>query len=335
MKTERRHELEKNQLADWLTSKITWCEENARLIAGVVAGIAIIGIVYFVLSNRKQEREAAAWNTFFTANVGPDTGALETLANNDGDLLAGQLADLRLADHNLAQGIDEMSKDRTAATEKITKSKDYYTRLEKSRNAWMQERAALGLARGYETLGMLDKAQEHYTKLRDFKDGLYHDFAVEKLKYLGRRQTQEFAEFYKNHKPRKLPGAGPLVDPSRFTMPNDATHSGLNLTPDTIFPAGTAAATTTTPAPASTATGDASRYAVPAATPSGTPAATPTGTPTATPTATPAATPATSATPAASTPAPSTTPTGTKPAASPSASASATPATTTPAATPK
>jgi hypothetical protein len=329
MKTERRHELEKNQLADWLTSKITWCEENARLIAGVVAGIAIIGIVYFVLSNRKQEREASAWNTFFTANIGPDTGALETLAKNDGDLLAGQMADLRLADHFLSQGINEMSKDRAAATEKITKSKDFYSRLEKSRTVWLQERAALGLARGYETLGMLDKAQEHYTKLRDFKDGLYHDLAVEKLEYLGRKSTKEFAEWYKNHKPRKLPGAGagPLVDPSRFTMPNDAAHSGLNLTPDTIFPAGTAAGTTPA-APATTATGDAARYAVPAAVPSGSPAATP------------AATPATSAAPAASTPAatapaPSTTPTGSKPAVSPTASASATATSTSPAATPK
>ena len=312
MKTERRHELEKNQLADWLTTKITWCEENARLIAGVVAGVAIIGIVYFVLSNRKQEREASAWNAFFTANVGPDTGALETLAKNDGDLLAGQLADLRLADYYLSQGINEMSKDRAAATDKITKSKDFYSRLEKSRTVWLQERAALGLARGYETLGMLDKAQEHYAKLRNFKDGLYHDLAVEKYEYLGRKQTKEFAEFYKNHKPRKLPGvgAGPLVDPSKFTMPNDATHSGLNLSPDTIFPAGTAAGTTPA-APATSATGDAARYAVPAVTPS----------------ATSAATPAASAS--------ATSPTATKPAATPAASASATPVSTTPAATPK
>jgi len=302
MKTERRHELEKNTLADWLGHKIVWAEENARLIAGVVAGIVIIGIVYAVLSNRSQERDVSAWNSYFTASSTNDSKGLETLAKESPDLLAGQMADLRLADIALAEGLELISTDGKKGQDKINESKTYYSAVaDRARDPWLKQRAALGLASGYEAVGLIDQAKAQYTKLKDWKDGLYNEAAAEKLSYLEKPETIKFAKWFtaRERKPREE--KGPLLDPQDLSkLPG---HEGMSpsaftpgsLSPSAAFPAGTAAATA---APAASASATAAPSATPTASPVATPAATPAASPIATPKAT--AAPSASARPSAS-----------------------------------
>jgi hypothetical protein len=275
MKTERRHELEKNQLADWLAHSITWCEENARLLVGVVAGILIIGAAFALLSNRKEEREAKAWNTYFAAKAeaGKDPSGLEGVAKADGDLFAGKLADLTLADIALNQGLAAINTNRELAETQLTQAKNYYSKVRKAGDEHLQERADLGMARYYESMGMIDEAKTEYEKLKNRKQGLYVELATQKLAYLEKPATLAFAKWFRDQKPKPKPaGTG-------FLNPND-----LNKLPP--FPAGSAAATPTASATPS-ASPSASPSATPAASPSATPAASakPSATPTASPTA--------------------------------------------------
>jgi hypothetical protein len=278
MKTERRHELEKNQLADWLANSITWCEENARLLVGVVAGIMIIGAAFALLSTRKEEREAKAWNSYFAAKAeaGKDPSGLETVAKADGDLFAGKLADLTLADIALNQGLAAINTNRELAETQLTQAKNYYSKVRKAGDEHLQERADLGMARYYESMGMIDEAKTEYEKLKSRKQGLYVDLATQKLAYLEKPATLAFAKWFRDQKPKPKPaGTG-------FLNPNDLSK----LPP---FPAGSAAAT-----PAASAT------ATPSASPSASPSATPAASPSASPSATPAASAKPSATPTAS-----------------------------------
>jgi len=273
MKTERRHELEKNQLADWLGHTITWCEDNARLLVGCVAGLLIIGAAFAMLSNRKEEREAKAWDSFFAARSGQsaDTTALESIAKTDKDLFAGKLADITLADIALNQGLELMSTDREQAETHLTQARNHYSEVRKAGDEHLQERAELGLARCYESMGQIDEAKAEYTKLKGRKDGLYVDLATQKLAYLDKPATIAFAKWFRDQKPKPRPaGTGFLNSGNLDKMPP--------------FPDGTAAA-----APA--ATPSATPTATAAATPSASPSATPTETakPSATPTASPTA----------------------------------------------
>lgn len=270
MKTERRHELEKNQLADGLGRAITWCEENARLLAGVVTGVLIIGAVFALLSNRKEEREAKAWNSYYTARAeaDKDVAGLETVAKADGELFAGKLAELTLADIALNQGLAAMNTNRELAETQLTQARNYYLEVRKSGEEHLQERADLGLARFHESMGQINEAKAEYKKLKDRKKGLYVDLATQKLAYLDKPATLEFAKWFRDQKPKPKPAGTGLVNPSDLSK----------LPP---FSTGTAAATPT---------------ASPSATPAATPAAT---TATATPSASPSATPAASAKPSA------------------------------------
>jgi hypothetical protein len=286
MKTERRHELEKNQLADWLAHSITWCEENARLLVGVVAGILIIGAAFALLSNRKEEREAKAWNTYFAAKAeaGKDPSGLEAVAKADGDLFAGKLADLTLADIALNQGLAAINTNRELAETQLTQAKNNYSKVRKAGDEHLQERADLGMARYYESMGMIDEAKTEYEKLKNRKQGLYVELATQKLAYLEKPATLAFAKWFRDQKPKPKPaGTG-------FLNPND-----LNKLPP--FPAGSAAAT---PTASPSATPVASATATPSASPSASPSATPVASPSASPSATPAATAKPSATPTAS-----------------------------------
>lgn len=265
MKTERRHELEKNQLADGLGRAITWCEENARLLVGVVTGILIIGAVFALLSNRKEEREARAWNSYFTARAeaGKDPAGLESVAKTDGELFAGKLAELTLADIAMNQGLATINTNRELAETQLAQAKDYYSKVRKSGDEHLQERADLGLARYYEAMGMIEEAKAEYQKLKGRKLGLYVDFATQKLAYLEKPATLEFAKWFRDQKPKPKPAG------TAFINPNDLSK----LPP---FPTGSAAAT---PAASPSATPTASPSATPAA--SAKPAAAPTASPTA------------------------------------------------------
>lgn len=285
MKTERRHELEKNQLADGLGRAITWCEENARMLGGIVAGVVIVAIVFALLSSRKEERETKAWDSFFAAKAGTtvDTSTLESIAKADNDLFAGKLAELTLADIAMNQGLELMTSDREKAEEFLTQARNHYLNIRNAGGEHLQERADLGLARFYESMAQIEEAKKEYTKLKNRPDGLYHDFATQKLEYLEKPSTLAFAKWFRDQKPKPKPaGTGVLGSNDLSKLPP--------------FPAGSG---TTTPSASPTATSSATPTAVPAASPSATPAASasPSASPTATakPSATPTASPTASA----------------------------------------
>src|SRR5262249_1319416 len=112
MKSEQRHELQKNELADWLVQTAEWGRVNAPVLVGVIVGATVVIGGYLYFRNMATESAAAQWNTFFTASGRQDTRQLESLSVRDSGTPAGQMANLMLADTDLANGIELMSTDR-------------------------------------------------------------------------------------------------------------------------------------------------------------------------------------------------------------------------------
>ncbi|OYV84702.1 MAG: hypothetical protein B7Z73_14930, partial [Planctomycetia bacterium 21-64-5] len=120
MKTERRHELATNVLADWLGEKIKALKPYS---AAVSASVLAVTVVAFALVLWYQKREATAnhaWEEYFSALEQPDPNKtferLEEVADNyQADSPAGQWSRLSLADTQLAKGVDDLFKDRAAA----------------------------------------------------------------------------------------------------------------------------------------------------------------------------------------------------------------------------
>src|SRR4051812_2252269 len=67
MKTARRHELQHNQLADWLGEKIEEVAPYSRAILAGVIAIAALVAVLVIMNRRSHSQEEAAWNDYFAA----------------------------------------------------------------------------------------------------------------------------------------------------------------------------------------------------------------------------------------------------------------------------
>ncbi|MGC3971711.1 MAG: tetratricopeptide repeat protein [Pirellulales bacterium] len=277
MKTERRHELEKNQLADWLAHKLTWAEQNASLLVGVVvAAVVVIGVVMY-WQNSRSEKSLEAWNEYFGAVEKRDptvvADGLEKVAKDSGAIVPGQMADILLGDIALNDGINQLNTDREAGEKRLNEAKNYYV---DARNAAsdprLRERATFGLARFYESLGLLDEAMKEYKTLADNQDGLYQADAVRKLEFLSMPTTLAFAKAYRDRTPVPKPAGTSMfnLDDLNKLPKSEASFPGETKS--------TTPASTTTPAmPAApaTATAPAASATSPAASASPTPSATP------------------------------------------------------------
>ena len=267
MKTERRHELQKNELADWLGNKLMWAEQNSSLILGVVAAVVVVIGVAVYYQNSRAQRAESAWNEYFGAIENRDptmiADELEKVAKNESALVPGQMAELLLGDIALNEGINQLNTDREAGEKRLTEAKNHYSEARNAAdNPRLRERATLGLARYYESMGLLDESIKEYKTLADDTDGLYRTEAQRKLEYLAMPTTLAFAKAFRDRKPAPVP-----TGTSMFNLDD------LNKLPksEASFP-GEAKSTT----PAATTTPAAS--ATPSATPSASPSASPTAT---------------------------------------------------------
>lgn len=269
MKTERRHELEKNQLADWLGHKLTWAEQNAStLVAAVVGVVVVIGVVAY-WQNSRAERSLTAWNEYFDAVEKRDrvvvAQSLEKVAANDSNIVPGQMAEILLADIAMNEGIEQLNTDREGGEKLLNDAKNRYVA---ARNAAsdprLKERATLGLARFYETMGLLDDAIREYRTLADSPQCLYKLDAERKLEYLGMPATIAFAKAYRDRKPAPKPAGTSMFDLDDLNKLPKSEASFPGATPSAT--GASAAASATTPAASASVTPTASATAAPSAT---------------------------------------------------------------------
>jgi predicted negative regulator of RcsB-dependent stress response len=203
MKSEHRHELQKNELAEGLVRLTDWCKQNAALLMGVILGVAVVIGAFVYFRNQSTGHAAVVWNEFFSASARNDSMQMTTLSSRESGTIAGQLAGLVLADAALNQGVESMGTDRIAAEAQLNEAKAKYSQVRsEASDPLVLQRATLGLARYYETIGLLDEAIKEYRTLADqYKDGPFAELATSKIDYLDRPSTRAFAKWYSEHKP--------------------------------------------------------------------------------------------------------------------------------------
>ena len=188
MKSDHRHELKTNELADWLANLPEWAQQNRTNIMAVAAVVVIAAIVYFwsfyrreVVSVRNQERL-----TFLATQVPQRINEAMRAASQNGDqtlALASLAEDLKefaddLSNDNMAAlalikrgetlraelhlRLAEASRDEVAA--QITKAQTSYQQAldRKPSSSALTAAAQFGLGLSEEELGNFDQAAEIY-----------------------------------------------------------------------------------------------------------------------------------------------------------------------------
>jgi len=234
MKTERRHQLETNALADRLGHLIERLEPYSTPIVGVVVAIVLIVVTYLYLSSQTKTKAAEGWNRYLAATLslsGTDPlGQLEEVAAQYDGTPAGDWARLRMADIQLSNAIDELFRDRASANEQLRQAADNYRQVsEQADDDLLIKRALLGLGQTHESLDELDDARHSYQELVDrFADSTLANLAQQRLGMLDRRSTKEFYDWFVQQTPAPAPDNSPagLNLESLPDEPPEASESG-------------------------------------------------------------------------------------------------------------
>jgi tetratricopeptide (TPR) repeat protein len=215
MKTQRRHELQTNALADRIGAFLVWVESNYKTVLGiVVAAIVIVGL-YFVLNRNSSAKLERGWNAYYQAAADQNIETMRELAEDHQGTPAGTWARLWVADELLNSGTEQQFQDRSQANDDLRKSVEAYEQVLTQRiDPFLAHRAKLGIARAYESLDQLEEARKYYGELAD--DDKLTAFiapqAEKRLTDLERARTKEFYDWFsaQDPKPSIEGGAGQL-----------------------------------------------------------------------------------------------------------------------------
>ena len=105
MKTERRHELQTNVLADWLGHHVEQLRPHSKTITIAVAAVIITALVGAYMVSFQATQASAGWSDYYAAVFEQSSERLETVAQIHSGTLPAVWARLSEADLELAQGM--------------------------------------------------------------------------------------------------------------------------------------------------------------------------------------------------------------------------------------
>ncbi len=230
MKGERRHELEKNELADWLAKWIERIKPYQNAILGTVLLVAVASVGYSWWAGQSSGNRAAAWDAFHRAiwdlsraQTSPSPTDFEAIVDDFPDTDVALWARAMAGDLHLAFGCDALFRNKAVANQELREAVDHYLKVLESgtHNSILRQRATFGLARARESQGDLEKAMQHYEDVaKSWKDGAYAAVAASRLEDLKRSDTRllydQFAKF--DPKPAISPDFGFPKGPPSFDI---------------------------------------------------------------------------------------------------------------------
>jgi hypothetical protein len=149
MKTERRHELQTNILADWLGKQIEAIRPYWQIIAGVLIGAIVIVIVIVVMSTPAQQ-DSGPWTSLFIASTPEE---LENVVIQNTGQPPAWWAKLERADLRLEAGLRYLRDDKPRARSLLDEAlNDYLEVAEKADAPSQVHRAHWGAAKVHESL---------------------------------------------------------------------------------------------------------------------------------------------------------------------------------------
>lgn len=204
MKSERRHELEKNVLADWLVqfSKDIQPYQNQILLGALAVVVVLFGWVWW--SGSQATESAAAWDSFHQAVSMGSPSEFERVAEEFPSSEAAIWAEAMAADIHLTTGCNQLFTNKASAQEELRRAiEGYLAVLERATDPVLRERATYGLARAQEALGNLGEAEETYQEVvRSWPNGTYAPAAKQRAAALQKPSMKQFYDKFAKYDPK-------------------------------------------------------------------------------------------------------------------------------------
>lgn len=234
MKSQRRHQLQQNALADALGTGLDratpWLKPAAAILIVVLLGLGI----YWFFQSRSQSYRASAAGELLLATGDEDPRTYEAIASQYPDTAAGRWALLAEGDLYLAQGIDALYVDRSEAEDLLEDAvQSYRAALADATEPMIVTHAHFGLAQALEASGELEEAAEHFELVAQTTDSeVLKETAQQRAEHLRSSEAKEFyawlasaagtggAAGLQGQTPAGGAGASGLPDMPNFSLPD-------------------------------------------------------------------------------------------------------------------
>lgn len=210
MKTERRHELQTNELADWLGKQIEGIRPYSKTILGVVvlAGAAMVALTFSL--TQRSRNAALGWQAYYEASAARNAESLSDIAKDHEGTTAGIWATQAAGDAYLMQGTSLLHIDRDDAAERLNKARDAYQQvIDQTYDDLLKPRALLGLAQCYEARNEVGEAEKQYNRVVEgWPETSLAELAKERRDLLTQASTREFLNWFDDQQPQLPPVTG-------------------------------------------------------------------------------------------------------------------------------
>jgi hypothetical protein len=238
MKSDRRHELQQNELADWLGQHLEMLKPHGTsiLLGLVTAAVVVLGGMWYF--SGESSAAAQSWSSYFGAFNQREPGkALEQLVKDKPGTQTALWAQQAIGDMNLAQGAAMLFSDRAEAQKMLQKAQDTYKLVEAAAgDPGLKARAQFGMAKVLESLCKPEEAAKYYQLAADTqKDtAIGKAAAADAQRMKDDRQVALLAWFASQtpKKPAPIPGVGgstPGLPSDLPERPDIGLPSGLGL----------------------------------------------------------------------------------------------------------
>lgn len=218
MKSDRRHELQKNELADRLASGIESTRSYLPVILGGLGLLVVASIAWGIYSSYTKSQASVAWTEFYFNLTRGDADSFVDLAQDHTGSSAAIWARQIAGDNYLQRGISTLYSNKADAKELIGKAIKAFEEVnQQASNTDLRTKALMGLAQAHESLGELDKATGFYQQLsKTATQPLLVAEANKRLAFLTSSSGKEFYAWFSKLDPK--PDA-PITLPSDMMLP--------------------------------------------------------------------------------------------------------------------
>lgn len=211
MKSEQRHKLHTNVLAQWLGVMLERIRPYATaIVAGLAALVVVVALVGW-WSRHSTAGTREAWDALNKTMASGNLQELDDTVEKFSGTTVGNWGAVVAGDRYLRRGSEELLQNKATANQQLQKAlENYLAALKQSQDPRLRERATFGLARTYESLcgtrraeNELEKAIESYeTVVKQWPDGPFAPIAQRRLEDLRDLETRRFYDRLAQYEPK-------------------------------------------------------------------------------------------------------------------------------------
>lgn len=223
MKSEERHKLHQNMLAQLIADTAVKIKPYQNAILGGVILALVVVIVWMYISTESASQASTAWTTFTQAFDQGNAAALEKMADDNKNSTAAPAANLAAADIQLLQGCNNLFTNKSTANQQLSKACELYQKVrEETSSPILLSQATLGLAKARESQGKLETAVKLYTEVKtNWPNTVYAKMASQRLNDVNKPSTKNVYDQLAKYEPKPAFTA-PSGQKSAFELPEES-----------------------------------------------------------------------------------------------------------------